>query len=344
MKFARLLSTALYALIISSPLFADELLVARADVQAYIQKIAKSSGLNSADITAALRDAQFKPQIIKALNRPSTKLPWHRFATNIISQQRILQGVQFWHTHQSVLAQVSKHYEVEPEIIVAILGIETHYGRDTGRFRAIDALSTIAFYYPRRADYFQEELGHFFILARQAGKDPRSLKSSYAGAIGIAQFMPSSLLKYAVNVNGSKNTDIWQNERDAIASVANYLRQFGWQAGTTMVSQVRLADTLSSDQICSYLSQAFDLTDTIADWKNRGIFPTDSLADSEKALLFKLDQINDTEYWLGLNNFYVITRYNKSTLYAMAVIKLSEHIKAAYQQSLDKNKQVNNNK
>jgi membrane-bound lytic murein transglycosylase B len=331
-----LFSAALYALTFFSSAFADDALLARQDVQIYIQKIAKNTGLSSTDITAALRNAQFKPNIITALNRPSTKLPWHRFSANMVSQHRVTQGVQFWHTHQDVLAQVSKQYGVEPEVIVAILGIETHYGRDTGSFHAIDALSTIAFHYPRRAEYFQKELCHFFVLANQIGGNLRSLKSSYAGAMGMAQFMPSSVLKYAVNITGSRNQNIWENENDAIASVANYLQQFGWQKGAKIVSQTRLADTVSKDQLSDYMHDAFDLNHTIADWKKRGIYPTEPIADSEKALLFKLDQINEIEYWLGLNNFYVITRYNKSTMYAMAVTALSQSIKTAYQNSLDK--------
>jgi membrane-bound lytic murein transglycosylase B len=318
------------AFFIASFIYADEALVAREEVELYIQHLAKNTGLNSKDITAALSQAQFKPSIITALNRPSTKLPWHRFSANMVSAQRITQGVQFWRTHQHRLAQVSKAYGVAPEVIVAILGIETHYGRDTGQFRAIDALSTIAFYYPRRAEYFQKELCHFFVLANQLGRDVTTFKSSYAGAIGMAQFMPSSLRNYAVQINEGKNAS-WENADDAIASVANYLQQFGWQPGAKIVSPTYLAPTVDKDQLSTYLNEPFALTHSIADWKSRGIFPTEPISDAEKAVLFKLEQVDKTEYRLGLNNFYVITRYNKSTMYAMAVAQLSECIKAAYQ-------------
>lgn len=332
MKKRYFISTCFFLGFFSSWLFADEALVAREDIQTYIERITHQHPyLDRNTIYNAFLSAQYKPEIIRALDRPSTKLPWYRFAANMLSKDRITQGAIFWQNHQATLDQVYQQYGTPPEIIVAILGIETRYGQDKGKFRTIDALSTIAFYYPRRAEYFQRELEDFFILTDKLGQSPLDFKSSYAGAMGMPQFMPSSMLKYAVDFGGEGDHNLWTNAQDAIISIANYLYQFGWEKDAKMISAASVPFSFDAELANNYMNQPFASSHSITDWKKQGVIPFDIVPLEQKAVLFSLDTQYETEYWLGLNNFYVITRYNKSTNYAMAVVKLAEEIKQAYQ-------------
>ncbi|WP_432720607.1 lytic murein transglycosylase B [Jeongeupia wiesaeckerbachi] len=321
-----LLST-LLSFALAAPAFADDALIARPDVRQYLDEVAASENLSRDKLDTLFAAVQLKPNIIDILDRPSTSRPWYQFRGNFVNPTRIKAGAKFWRANAATLAAVSTRYGVSPEVIVAILGAETNYGSNTGSFRVIDALSTVAFDYPRRADFFRKELTQFLLLAREEGEDPLSFKGSYAGAMGWPQFMPSSFRQYAVDWNGDHHRDIWNNADDAIASIGNYLAAHGWEQGGPTMDVVNV----DSDQIEALLADKFNLHYTVAEMMAKGIAPLNEVDPQRKAVLFALDTEPDfTRYYLGYTNFYVITRYNKSTLYASAVLELAEGIKSAY--------------
>ncbi|GHD60913.1 lytic murein transglycosylase B [Jeongeupia chitinilytica] len=326
-----LLST-LLSLALTAPAFADEALIARPDVKQYLDEVAASENLPRDKLDTLFTSVQLKPNILAILDRPSTSRPWYQFRGNFVNPARIKAGAKFWRANADTLAAVSARYGVPAEVIVAILGAETNYGSNTGSFRVIDALSTVAFDYPRRADFFRKELTQFLLLAREEGEDPLSFKGSYAGAMGWPQFMPSSFRQYAVDWNGDHHRDIWNNADDAIASVGNYLAAHGWEKGGPTMDVVNV----DSDQIEALLADKFNLHYTVAEMMAKGITPLNEVDPQRQAVLFALDTEPDfTRYYLGYTNFYVITRYNKSTLYASAVLELAEGIRSAYQSGDD---------
>lgn len=317
-----------FLILFSSYLFADEALVAKEEVKSFIEETThRHPYLDQTTLYQILLAAEYKPEIITALDRPSTSLPWYRFAANMLTNSRINEGVLFLQNNRQMLEQAYQKYGIPAEIIVALIGIETNYGQHKGKFRTIDALTTIAFYYPRRATYFRQELEDFFILAHKLKKDPLEFKSSYAGAMGMPQFMPSSFLKYAIDAEGDKEYDLWNNPNDVIASIANYLYQFGWKKDGKIVSPALTPLFISPELLTSYMQQPFASNRTVAEWEKERILPLKALPPNERAVFFALEEQNQKKYWLGLNNFYVITRYNHSTNYAMAVVELAEKIK-----------------
>jgi membrane-bound lytic murein transglycosylase B len=216
---------------------------------------------------------------------------------------------------------------VPAEIIVAIIGVETYYGRVAGSYRVIDALSTLAFDYPARSPFFTSELKHYLILARDQGLDPTELKGSYAGAMGFGQFMPSSYREYARDFDGDGIVDIWENPVDAIGSVANYFKQHGWRTGETVVVAADANDDTPEDV---FVQSRKDLKPehTIAEFAAQGVVAREKLDPAALATAMKFELEDGYEYWLGLHNFYVITRYNHSAMYAMSVYQLSQRLGA----------------
>lgn len=224
-----------------------------------------------------------------------------------------------------MLQAAEAKYGVPAPVIAAILGVETRYGRNAGSFRVFDVLVTLAFDYPRRADYFKTELRSFLVLARAEKRDPLTFKGSYAGAMGWPQFMPSSFTQYAVDGDGDGQRDIWRNPTDIIFSVAHYLAEFGWERGGPLMQSATIKGDMSE-----LLADKFNLHYTVADLFAKGVTPNQAVPDTSKAVVFSLEDAPGTfSYWLGFNNFYVITRYNKSTLYTMSVIQLADAINAA---------------
>ena len=308
------------------PAQADSL-AGRADVDAFIDQVSRSHGLDRDSVRATLMQADTKPSIIGIFNKPATSRPWHRFRPSFVNDGLAKSGAAFWARHAALLQRASQQYGVDESIIIAIIGMETGYGRNTGSFRVLDALATVAFDYPRRAAYFQQELADFLLLAKEEQRDPAEFKGSYAGAMGWPQFMPSSFRKWAVDGDGDGHRDIWANPADVIASVAHYLQQHGWQAGGERViaaaAPKELADQLAQDK--------FNLHYTVAELRAMGVTPGQPVSDNALAVLFPLEVApGEFEYWLGLQNFYTITRYNKSTLYAMAAHQLAQHIRERY--------------
>lgn len=262
--------------------------------------------------------AQHRPAIIEAISRPSTSRPWPEYRASFVNRQRIRLGLEFWHKYRATLRRAEKEYGVPQEIIVALIGVETIYGRNAGSYRVLDALTTLAFDYPRRAAFFRSELEHYLLLAREQQFDLLSVRGSYAGAMGVPQFMPSSYRNYAVDFNGNRTVDLLREDVDAIGSVANYLLGYGWIAGGGVTVRAEVAGSLPDD---------VRTPRPLADWAALGVTAEAAQDQPVRLLVFTIGE--DKEYWLALNNFEVITRYNNSDYYAMTVFQLAEELRAA---------------
>ena len=265
------------------------------------------------------------------MSRPAEKVkPWHLYKEIFITDSRIKNGVRFWSENIDDLMKAYNQFGVDPEIIVSIIGIETNYGRNTGDFRVIDALCTLAFdFYTQyenresRRKFFTIQLENLFILAREQNIDPLSLKGSYAGAMGLGQFMPNSYRDYAVDFDGDSFADIWVNPADAIGSVANYLMAHGWEKDQSIITEGRL---LRENSLVSF-NRISRPKNSLAYFKKLGLDTLNPTDASEKVLPIKLEEESKKAYWFGFNNFYVIGRYNPRVKYAMAVTQLSDKIK-----------------
>jgi membrane-bound lytic murein transglycosylase B len=260
-------------------------------------------------------------QLIKPPASP-TQRSWERYRPRFLNSVRIDGGVRFWQENRTALTRARAIYGVPEEVIVAIIGVETVYGRNTGGFSVMEALATLAFNYPRRADFFREELEQFFLLARENNADASTIKGSFAGAIGIPQFMPGSQRRYAIDFDGDQRVDLSNSVDDAIGSVARFLEQHGWQSG----QPVAVPAQVSGEPDRALIEAGIRPSLKAADLAQRGIT---SKADNEAtvALIDLVSPERATEYWLGYENFYVITRYNRSSFYAMSVFQLAEEIR-----------------
>lgn len=262
--------------------------------------------------------ALHRPAIIEAISRPSTARPWPEYRASFVNRQRIRLGLEFWDKYHATLRRAEKKYGVPQEIIVALIGVETIYGRNVGSYRVLDALTTLAFDYPRRAEFFRSELEHYLLLARDQQFDLLSLRGSYAGAMGVPQFMPSSYRKYAVDFNGNGTVDLLREDRDAIGSVANYLLGYGWIESEGVTVRADMAGEPPTD---------IKTPRILADWAAQGVKPEAQVARDKPLRLLEFTIGEGKEYWLALNNFEVITRYNNSDYYAMTVFQLAEELK-----------------
>jgi len=291
--------------------------------EAFIASAVADYDLDPESVRSVLAEARYQQSIIDAITRPAEAKPWHEYRQIFLTEARIAGGAEFWRANQSLVEQVGESLAVEPEIIMAIVGVETNYGTITGSFRVIDALATLGFYYPRRAEFFARELAEFIRLSNEENLPVTEVLGSYAGAMGIGQFIPSSYRAYAVDFDDSGYRDLWRSLPDALGSVANYLAVHGWEAGAPIVLPVA--------QVPDGLDEDFStrLRHTLGELEALGIeFDAAGLPAETPATLVELEQVDGKEYWVGLNNFYVITRYNRSPLYAMAVTQLSEAIAA----------------
>ena len=278
------------------------------------------------DVLADIFDEiEFKEDIITKISKPSESLPWYKYRRIFLKEPRIKAGVEFWRKNERVLRIVSKETGVPEEIIVAIIGVETYYGKHTGQYRVIDALSTLAFEYPPRSKFFRTELEHFLLFCRKEKIDPLIPTGSYAGAMGVPQFMPSSYINYAIDYNKDNYRDIWHNDDDVIASIANYFVKHGWKSGQPITIKIR-------DQSQKSRPTTSSLKENLRLIESNAINPNISkpLLSTQKAKIIAFEQENGEELWATLDNFYVITRYNKSPLYAMAVYQLSLAISNLY--------------
>jgi len=305
---------------------ADALDRTRPEVQAFIEETAAQFDLDKKAIGDLLAQAETKQAILDAISRPAERVvPWHEYRERFLTERRIQQGADFWVANAAALEAVR-----DPGLaatISGILGVETSYGRITGRYRVIDALATLAFDYPPRAPFFRGELQQFLLLAREESVDPKKALGSYAGAMGIPQFIPSSYRQYAIDGNGDGKRDLWSSWEDVVGSVANYLRVHGWREGEQVVAKA----TLSGTDLSRFDTSKLELNETVGSLRAKGVQFSTEQPDDAPAMFFVLEGKRGPEYRVGFNNFYVITRYNRSTMYSLAVHELGNAIQGFMQ-------------
>lgn len=291
-------------------------------IPAFIDAMVAQHQFDREELVSVFQRAEHKPDIIEAISKPATLKPWPEYRPNFINPERIEGGLKFWRQHAGSLRRAERQFGVPQEYILAIIGVETLYGRNTGKYRALDALTTLAFDYPRRADFFRSELEQFLLLAREQNYDLLALQSSYAGAMGIPQFMPSNFRKYALDFNGNGKIDILREPEDAIGSVANYFNHYGWHKGEPVAMLAKVTD----DKRLGNLSEVRP----VLAWRvDAGVMPVDkNKAVLPPAWLLDLTVESGKEYWLVFDNFNVIMRYNTSSFYAMSVHQLAMALKA----------------
>ncbi len=297
----------------------------------FINKMVSSHQFNKAELKQLFKSVDIKEKIIKIMTRPAEGLPWYKYRKIFMVDKRINGGVKFWQEHKETLSAVEEKYGVPAEIIVAIIGVETYYGGNTGHHRVIDALSTLAFTYPKRSKFFTSELENFLLLCREEKMNPLDPTGSYAGAMGIPQFMPSSYRAYAADFEDDKKRDIWNNPADAIASVANYFVTHHWHKDEPVTFPVKA----QGETYKKALTKGLKPDVTWATLQTMGLKAKQSIKPNENIKLLAYEQPTGSDLWLGLHNFYVITRYNHSPLYGMAVYQLSQ---AIYKQKQEDNK------
>jgi membrane-bound lytic murein transglycosylase B len=290
-----------------------------AAIAAFSQQMSVRYGFNAESLTATLAQAQRRDTILTTIAKPAEHKPWYVYRPIFMTAERIDAGVRFWTEHAAVLARAEQEYGVPASIIVAIIGVETFYGRNTGNFRVIEALGTLAFHYPPRATFFRSELENFFLLARDENLDALTPTGSYAGAMGLPQFMPSSFRNFAVDFDRDGHRDIWRNPDDAIGSVANYLKKHGWVARQAIVMPV-----MPGTANAALASDKLELKRTAAQFLAAGVRTFDPVDPELPAVLIAYESKEGAEYWLGFKNFYAITRYNRSPKYALAVAQLAD--------------------
>jgi len=289
---------------------------------AFVDRVVAEYGLDPEHVQGVLSEARYQQSIIDAITRPAESKPWHEYRKIFITPTRISSGVEFWRANADLLEQISQRFGVPIEVMVAIVGVETSYGLNTGSYRVIDALATLGFYYPRRGAFFADELGQFLRLAEEEALPATEVRGSYAGAMGVGQFIPSSYRAYAVDMDGNGKRNLWRSLPDAMGSVANYLATHGWRADEPIVLPAQLADGPPDTDFSLKPAHTLDELAAMAVQFDAG----DLRGDTEATLL-EFEQADGHEYWVGLNNFYVITRYNRSPLYAMAVTQLAGEIR-----------------
>ncbi|BDH44806.1 murein transglycosylase B [Salmonella enterica subsp. enterica serovar Choleraesuis] len=294
----------------------------------FIDMMVSKHGFDRQQLHEVFSQTKRLDYVLRLMDRQAPSTPvapgpngsWLRYRAKFITPDNVQNGVVFWNQYQDALQRAWQTYGVPPEIIVGIIGVETRWGRVMGKTRIIDALSTLAFNYPRRATYFAGELETFLVMAQNEGDDPLELRGSFAGAMGYGQFMPSSFKEFAVDFNGDGHINLW-DPVDAIGSVANYFKSHGWKANETVAVQ-------ASGQAPG-MENGFKTRYTQSQLAAAGLTPLQPLPSGEQVSLLRLDIGTSYQYWYGLPNFYTITRYNHSTHYAMAVWQLGEAVGAA---------------
>lgn len=303
--------------------YANEALVRRPDVQAFVNQLVKQHHFDKTQLLAAMKEAKFQPQIIESMERPYEQKPWDVYKDLFLTPARVQAGINFWQANQQALARAEKEFGVPANIIVAIIGVETLYGKHQGEYRVLDALTTLAFYYPKRSAYFTKELAEFFQLCREQGVAADKFSGSYAGAMGKPQFMPSSYRSYAVDFTGNGRSDLINSDHDAIGSVANYFHRHGWQTNGPVAQPATIIGSRYKQLIINSKSPNYVLRHLMTE----GVRPQSSVGNHHsKAGLIELTTQTGQEYWLAYPNFYVITRYNTSPQYALVVYLFSQQL------------------
>lgn len=289
----------------------------------FIDEMVTRHHFKRVELEQVFERARYRQSIIDAISVPNMAKPWPEYRAAFVNAKRISSGQRFWQRYNLALKRAEKHYGVPAEIIVAIIGVETLYGSNAGNFRTLDALTTLAFEYPRRASFFRGELEQYLLLAREQEFNLLAVQGSYAGALGIPQFMPGSYRKYAVDFNGDGKIDLLHTPEDAIGSVAHYLKEYGWKKGEPIAVRASVSDAQCLGEIESARS--------LAEWRAVDVTPLahKDISDDKRALLLDFTVPDGKEFWLGFDNFYAITRYNNSYYYAMSVYQLADALRIA---------------
>ena len=300
----------------------------RPEIAQFIDGVVAHDGWKRKAVVALLKEAQPQPKVLEIMSRPLEKIaPWWQYRERFMTQERIDKGVQYWLDHRQALERTAAEYHVAPEYLVSIIGVETFYGRNTCRYRVLDALATLAFDYPPRASYFRGELEQFLLLTKENKLDPVTTCGSYAGAMGVPQFMPSVYRRYAVDADTDKKRDLWESPDDILASVANYLHEWGWTPGAPVLAETAL-DPDPSFQIEPH---NLELTTTVGALGAHGVRIEAEVPADTPVVLISAEQRDGPAYRVGFHNFYVITRYNHSARYAMTVYDLATALAARVQ-------------
>ena len=295
----------------------------RSDVQQFIDEMVEKHDFNRDELVSKLASAKKLDGVLEAISKPAEKvLTWKEYRPIFVTSKRIKGGNKFLKQHHETLQRAEKEYGVPAEIITAIIGVETYYGRLSGKTQVFDSLVTLGFDYPPRSRFFLSELEQFLLLTREEDVDVKDVRGSYAGAMGMPQFISSSYRHYAVDFDGDGKRDLWNSTADVIGSVANYFKVHGWKTGGQVVIPARINGSIEETR------NRLKPHTRIADLAAKGVIPDAAVDDEEKATVITLKGKKGKEYWLGLDNFYVITRYNHSSLYSMAVYQLSQEFDA----------------
>ncbi len=298
------------------------------ELQEFIHDMRRTHGFSERALEQLFRSARLRPEVLRAMERPREALPWYEYRRQFVNDTRAEQGVAFWRRHAALLARAQQVYGVPPEIVVAILGVETQYGRHAGQWSALDVLTTLMLRYPPRAAFFRQELEQYLLLAREQRLNPLTVKGSYAGALGMPQFIPSSWRRYAVDFDGNGRRDLLGSPADVVGSVANFLRVHGWQPDAPVADAARVEGTRYV-----WLEKLGPRpTLPLRQFVRHGVSPATHRDPDLPAALIVLEGEAGPEARIGYNNFYVITRYNRSHRYAMAVYDLAERIRHQYRE------------
>ena len=295
-------------------------------------RAAEEFGLDQQSVMELLDEAEFKQSIVDAMTRPAEGKPWYDYRPIFLTDKRIQGGVEFWRENEALVAKASEKYGVDPHVIVSIIGVETFYGRIIGSYRVLDALATLSFHYPStlrdRSGFFSNELMQFVKLGDEEDLPLREVKGSYAGAMGLGQFMPSSYREYAVDLDGDGRRDLWSSMADVIGSVANYLKRHGWQAGQPVTYPATVSADADMDRVAT---RSYKAETPVSELEAAGFTPGTAVPGDTLATVITLEEKDGDHHHVTFKNFYVITRYNRSKLYAMAVHELSEAIRKGYE-------------
>ena len=295
----------------------------RPEIKAFIDEVAGRNEISAVQLRKVLRAAEPQPKIVELISKPAEKVtPWWEYRARFVTEERITQGVQFWEQNRDGLERIAAEHGVAPEYIVAIIGVETKYGRIMGRYRVLDALTTLAFDYPERGAFFRKELEEFVLLTREESLKPTVPIGSYAGAMGGSQFMPSSYRKFALDGNGDGKRDLWTDWDDVIASTANYFREYGWKTGEPVLSEVEL----DPEPTFTLETRGIRLSETVESLNLQGVHVKTPMPPASPAMIIPAEEQDGPAYRVGFNNFEVITRYNRSVKYAMTINDLAQAI------------------
>ena len=326
-QFYRLIKTGIFI----AAVFTTPLLVAKpSDFDSkkfgFVKEMSDKYSYDYPELRQIMAKANYQQKIIDAISRPAEAMPWYRYRRIFLKEDRIREGVEFWRANTDLLRRAENEYGVPPEIIVAIIGVESRYGKHDGGYLVIDALSTLAFGYPKRSSFFRKELEEFLLLVREEEISPLAVKGSYAGAMGKPQFIPSSYRAYAVDFDGDGKRDLMENNSDVIGSVAAYFKSHGWRQSKPVTTRAKGVNEKHKHFIDAGMKPRI----RIDQLRKSGLEFDPSLPANAISSLIRLEGNTGDEYWLGLKNFYTITRYNHSNLYAMAVYQLSQEILQQY--------------